>query len=1300
MGGKQFYSRPPLGLTPMFRTIAALVLGICAISNASCSTLHVSPDGNDSHSGTAKSPLLTISRASNLAAPGDTVVVHEGVYRERVAPPRGGEPGKPISYIAAPGERVIIKGSEIWQPEWQAESPGLYSATPDSALFDDLREEYVDSHNPLEVELASTPWEREGRREKERGYGGDDSIVFTCGQVFVNGERYREVPLKDELHEGHWFYESSTKKVYVHFGELAPADQFVELTTRRRIFAPAKRGLGYITVQGFVMEHCGNQYPTNFWETNANAQKGALGTEAGHHWIIRRNLIRHAKTFAIDAGYVDKRSRRIVPEGNLIEENYIVDNGSAGILSNASRNMTIRGNVILRNNLLRFFERKRWEQAGIKCHNFKDGLIEGNYVAENILTYGIWLDNQFPDSRVTRNVLVNNERAGLFLEMSDYGFDRLLVDNNVIVGNRENPVYIHDASGATFVHNLLADTKPSEEYGQAVFIRQVSPRTKTYHHSFYNNLMLSNDVAIEANYPSHRSGPQRSDYNVYNASPGEAVFRINPASEKPSPWDPQEFLELMQRDLGEDNSVTQGRRGLVNLTLEQWCNFWRTHNLDNDRHSSLTEGRFEKFDSVKQTITLSMPEDPASYATRAIPDVTRDFFDVSIPADGSAKPGPFQGLGAGTSSLRVWSGLPLLTQFELPPTDWNRIKTSTVAATDKIAHEITSPDGEIKLGFSVSDTGDAKAAPAYKVWYEGQPIVSKSLLGFELGNNNSLKGDFEIASTKVSDHDVTWRPVCGERNVVRDHYRQLTVNLRQTSGDKHQLTLDFRCYDEGVAFRYRITGESDGSLQISKELTQFSFLGDHTTWATTNAQGKHEPTSLSALPPVVERPLVMRTVDGPYVAVAEAAMHHYASMMLSPAKDQPHTVTSKLLSPVVSELPLQTPWRVIMIADSPGELLENNDIIRNLNEKCVLSDTSWIKPGKVLREITLTTAGGMASVDFAVKHNFQFIEFDAGWYGHEYHDSSDATTISVDPKRSPGPLDLHKVIRYAEDHGIGVILYVNRRALERQLDKLLPLYKSWGIKGVKYGFVRNGDQEWNNWLHEAILKAAKYELMVDVHDGYRSTGYQRTLPNLMTIEGIGGDETGPTNELALMNLFTRMLSGRADHTFCYFDDRVGELQTHACQLGKPICFFSPWQFLFWYDSPLASYADNHDDKCIIETPELEFWDHMPTVWDDTRVLHASIGEFAMVARRSGEQWFVGSINNQDARVLETPLTFLDSEREFVAHRYYDDPTLDTHTKVGIERIPVTKDTILRSRLRSNGGEAIRIVPAKTPSTAH
>lgn len=184
--------------------------------------------------------------------------------------------------------------------------------------------------------------------------------------------------------------------------------------------------------------------------------------------------------------------------------------------------------------------------------------------------------------------------------------------------------------------------------------------------------------------------------------------------------------------------------------------------------------------------------------------------------------------------------------------------------------------------------------------------------------------------------------------------------------------------------------------------------------------------------------------DSLFVALGEAALVDFARMKFELSKDKPTALVASLEGQVQFDGSFTSPWRTIMAGNSPGEILENNYLLLNLNAPNAIKNSDWIKPGKVIREVTLTTDGGMACVDFAVKHNLQYIEFDAGWYGNEYDDASDATTITVDPNRSKGPLDLKRVIKYAESKGIGVILYVNRRALEKQLDEVLPLLKSWG----------------------------------------------------------------------------------------------------------------------------------------------------------------------------------------------------------------------------------------------------------------
>ena len=614
-------------------------------------------------------------------------------------------------------------------------------------------------------------------------------------------------------------------------------------------------------------------------------------------------------------------------------------------------------------------------------------------------------------------------------------------------------------------------------------------------------------------------------------------------------------------------------------------------------------------------------------------------------------------------------------------------------------YAVESPDGHIAVTFDVKDAGKQQDCLIYTVSYDKQPIVVDSLLGLAIKDAAPLETGFEIVDTSRSSRDGTYSPVYGERKTIRDHYNQLVVEVRESRPPHRRLRLTFRTYNQGAAFCYTLP-EQDvlKDFVISAEKTQFHFAGDHDGYAVYSAQGQYSRVPLSEIKNDCERPLTIQINDRLFASVGEARLVDYARMRLSPDRSQPHALVSSLAGEVRATTPFTTPWRVLLLGRTPGELLERNDLFLNLNEPCAIADASWIRPGKVIREVTLTTEGGKACVDFAVEHNLQYVEFDAGWYGHEYSDESDATTISVDPKRSKGPLDLHEVISYAKQRGIGILLYVNRRALERQIDQILPLYEKWGVKGVKYGFVQVGSQQWTAWLHEAVRKAAQYHLMVDIHDEYRPTGYSRTYPNLMTQEGIAGDETKPSNSLTLTILFTRMLAGAADNTTCYYDQRVDDNASHAYQLAKSVCLYSPWQFLYWYDRPSRSPRKvggaGGSHNVIGDEPELEFFDHVPTVWDDTKVIHAQIGQYAVLTRRSSESWFIGCMNADDPRTFEVPLGFLDKDRLYVAHVYSDDPAVPTRTHVKIGRYIVDSSSILNVELPPRGGQAVRIVPAK------
>lgn len=478
----------------------------------------------------------------------------------------------------------------------------------------------------------------------------------------------------------------------------------------------------------------------------------------------------------------------------------------------------------------------------------------------------------------------------------------------------------------------------------------------------------------------------------------------------------------------------------------------------------------------------------------------------------------------------------------------------------------------------------------------------------------------------------------------------------------------------------------------------YRFESDYFAWSAPLAQARYSHVPLSKIDKGCERPLVIEIDSAHTIALAEARLVDYARMKFEPDSTRRYSIRSRLDGIVRLKLPFQSPWRVIMAGKNPGDLLEKNYLLLNLNDPSAIEDVSWIKPGKVLREVTLTTAGAKAAIDFTSSHNMQYVEFDAGWYGPENNDASDARAVNLDPARSKGPLDMEEVVNYASSRNIGILLYVNRRALEKQLDELLPVYRNWGIAGIKFGFVQVGSQDATSWLHDAIRKTAGYKMIADVHDEYRPTGYARTYPNWLTQEGIRGDEESPSNSHTLITMFTRMVAGQGDNTICYYNERVdNKMGSHASQLAKAVCIFSPLQFIYWYDkaSPSLEKKDGlwGTTNYIGNEPELEFFDKVPTVWDDTKVLYSKIGEYGVIARRNGNEWFIGGINGEAARTLEISFSFLDPGKKYLAKIYSDDKSVDTRTHVRIDTMEITSETVYKARLGSNNGIAVYITEA-------
>ena len=614
----------------------------------------------------------------------------------------------------------------------------------------------------------------------------------------------------------------------------------------------------------------------------------------------------------------------------------------------------------------------------------------------------------------------------------------------------------------------------------------------------------------------------------------------------------------------------------------------------------------------------------------------------------------------------------------------------TVAQTvlEDTRHSIQSPDKNITVQFYQKQLSPGKKEMYYQLSYKNKPIISESALDIQLDNNLSeramaLKVDKHekwcenllVKNSTTVSKDTTWKPPYGESSSIRDNYNALIIDLVKDDNPIYPIQVEIRAYNEGAAIRYFFPENIKGTYyRVMSENTEFSLPAGMMAWHASWAQAPYKLLPLGNWPDESERPLTLQLPGGLYACLAEAGMVDYARAKFKLSTTKPNTIVTSMYTPADLISPFPTPWRVIMVAEKPGDLVTNNQLLLNLNEPSKIKDLSWIKPGKIMRVITQTTADAKENIDFAVKHNLQYILFDWKWYGPAYTFSSDATKVAIPDFDLPG------IIQYGKEKGVGVWLYVNLQGLYSQSDSLFRVYKQWGIKGVKFGFVQAGSHRWTTWLEEMFKKAAEYQIMVNVHDDWRPTGEQRTWPNLMTAEGIRGNEEMPDATHNTVLPFTRYIAGAADYTICYYDKRIKT--THAHQLALAAIYYSPIQTLYWYDKP--TFSNNE--------PELEFWDHIPVSWDETKVLQGTPGDYITTARRKGEEWFVGTITSNEARTVKVSFSFLPKGKKYTAKIYSDDPTIKTRTQVKVEERKVDASTVLEVKLLPSGGQAIWIKP--------
>lgn len=656
---------------------------------------------------------------------------------------------------------------------------------------------------------------------------------------------------------------------------------------------------------------------------------------------------------------------------------------------------------------------------------------------------------------------------------------------------------------------------------------------------------------------------------------------------------------------------------------------------------------------------------------------------------------------------------------------------------------ISSPGSINEIQFNLKE-----GIPTYSVKRLGTDVILDSRLGLELQNRAHLDGNFRVENHEISDFDETWEQVWGEKRFIRNQYRELRVDLAGTGPDGRRLTIVFRAFDDGIGFRYEVPGiDGPADFNIMDELTEFALAGDHQAWYIKAYQWnryeyltRNTPVSVAD---TVQTPITMKTANGLYLSIHQAALTDYSTMTLERTGE--NLFKANLIPwadgvKVRATAPMKTPWRTIQISDNPAGLITSH-LILNLNEPNKIEDTSWIEPAKYVgiwwgmhldkytwspgEKLGATTENAMRYIDFAAKYGFRHVLVE-GW-NPGWDDDWFASGVVFDFTRPIDEFDLEKVAGYAREKGLRLMGHHETSAsvehYEGQMEEAFALYESLGVRSVKTGYVGHGTEifwtdengekqyEWHHGQHmvrhhqKVVELAARHKIALNVHEGLMDTGLRRTWPNLMTREVARGQEYnawGESDELwagrsnppdhVVTIPFTRMLAGPFDYTpgvlqltFPEYkpDNRVNH--TTAKELALYVIIYSPLQMA----ADLPENYENHLEP-------FRFIRDVPTDWYDTRVLHADIGNYLTIVRkdRNSDDWYLGSITDEYGRVLEAPLHFLDPGRKYTAMIYRDGDDTDWETNPFehvIEEKQVTSADTLILRLAPGGGQAIRFV---------
>lgn len=687
------------------------------------------------------------------------------------------------------------------------------------------------------------------------------------------------------------------------------------------------------------------------------------------------------------------------------------------------------------------------------------------------------------------------------------------------------------------------------------------------------------------------------------------------------------------------------------------------------------------------------------------------------------------------------------------------------------AESLTSPNGNYQLNFSVNAQGE----PVYELFYKGKHVIKPSRLGLDLKNDPGLLNGFTIAGTQTASFDETWEPVWGEEKEIRNHYNELAVTLDQANPGR-QVVIRFRLFDEGLGFRYEFPlQEKLNYFVVKEERTEFAMTGDHTAfWIAGDYDTQEYDYTESKLteirglmdsaitpnssqtpfsPTGVQTSLMMKSDDGLYINLHEAALIDYSCMHLN--LDDANLVFTSWLTPDAVgdkgylQSPCVSPWRTVIASNDARDILASR-ITLNLNEPCKIEDTSWIKPVKYIgvwwemitgksswaytddvpsvklgiTDYSRTKPNGTHAannenvkryIDFAAEHGFDQVLVEGWNEGWEdwFGKSKDYVFDFVTPYPD---FDIAELNRYAASKGVKLMMHHetsgSMRNYERHMDAAYQLMVDYGYNSVKSGYVGDiiprGEHHYGQWANNhymyAIEKAADYKIMVNAHEAVRPTGVCRTWPNLIGNESARGTEYeafgGSKPFHTTIPPFTRLIGGPMDYTPGIFDTKLSFLEhpgngvntTLVKQLALYVTMYSPLQMA----ADLPESYERHLDA-------FQFIKDVAIDWDETQYLEAEPGYYLTIARKAKGtgNWFVGGITNEDPRSTRITLDFLDPGKQYVATLYADGKDADYRTNPSSYQIKkgiVTSKTRIPVWMASSGGFALSLIEATPQDT--